>query len=126
MRAIFIGYRRDDTEAQAGRLFQDLSEAIGADVDFMDVTAIERGIDFRKAICVVPGSRSLAARQRDGLQPLRADAELNRRTPRRPDGQPRMPASQRATASGAASISTTLRREVVPRATRTARLGRPS
>lgn len=50
MRAIFISYRRDDTEGQAGRLFQDLSEAFGADMVFMDVTAIEPGIDFRKAI----------------------------------------------------------------------------
>ncbi|HUG25711.1 toll/interleukin-1 receptor domain-containing protein [Piscinibacter sp.] len=50
MRAIFISYRRDDTEGQAGRLFQDLSVAFGADMVFMDVTAIEPGIDFRKAI----------------------------------------------------------------------------
>lgn len=50
MRAIFISYRRDDTEGQAGRLFQDLSDAFGADMVFMDVTAIEPGIDFRKAI----------------------------------------------------------------------------
>jgi TIR domain len=50
MRAIFISYRRDDTEGYAGRLFQDLSEAFGAGTVFMDVTAIEPGIDFRKAI----------------------------------------------------------------------------
>jgi len=50
MRAIFISYRRDDTEGQAGRLFKDLSEAFGEDAVFMDVTAIQPGVDFRKAI----------------------------------------------------------------------------
>lgn len=50
MHAIFISYRRDDTEGQAGRLFQDLRSAFGAEMVFMDVTAIEPGLDFRKAI----------------------------------------------------------------------------
>ena len=42
MRAIFISYRRDDTEGQAGRLFQDLSDAFGSETVFMDVSGIER------------------------------------------------------------------------------------
>ena len=50
MRSIFISYRRDDTEGQAGRLFQDLREAFGADRVFMDVATIEPGVDFRRAI----------------------------------------------------------------------------
>ena len=50
MRAIFISYRRDDAEGQAGRLFDDLSHHFGADAVFMDVAAIEPGRDFRQAI----------------------------------------------------------------------------
>lgn len=50
MRSIFISYRRDDSEGQAGRLFQDLSDAFGSDTVFMDVSGIEPGIDFRRAI----------------------------------------------------------------------------
>ena len=50
MRAIFISYRRDDAEGQAGRLFDDLTEQFGSDTVFMDVAAIEPGRDFRRAI----------------------------------------------------------------------------
>ena len=50
MRAIFISYRRDDSEGEAGRLFDDLVRAYGEDSVFMDVTGIEPGLDFRKAI----------------------------------------------------------------------------
>jgi hypothetical protein len=49
-RAIFISYRRDDTEGEAGRLFDDLVRAFGEDSVFMDVAGINPGIDFRKAI----------------------------------------------------------------------------
>jgi TIR domain len=49
-RAIFISYRRDDTEGEAGRLFDDLVRAFGDDSVFMDVAGINPGIDFRKAI----------------------------------------------------------------------------
>ena len=48
--AIFISYRRDDTEGEAGRLFDDLTRAFGEDAVFMDVSAIQPGTDFRKAI----------------------------------------------------------------------------
>ena len=48
--AIFISYRRDDTEGEAGRLFDDLTRAFGSDAVFMDVAGIDPGIDFRKAI----------------------------------------------------------------------------
>ena len=50
MRAIFISYRRDDAEGEAGRLFSDLSKHFGEDRVFMDVVAIEPGRDFRKVI----------------------------------------------------------------------------
>ncbi len=50
MRAIFVSYRRDDSEGEAGRLFDDLVGQFGEDSVFMDVTAIEAGRDFRKVI----------------------------------------------------------------------------
>lgn len=50
MRAIFISYRRDDSEGQAGRLYDDLIRQFGERSVFMDVTAIEPGFDFRKVI----------------------------------------------------------------------------
>jgi hypothetical protein len=49
-RAIFISYRRDDTEGEAGRLFDDLTRSFGAASVFMDVDGINPGMDFRKAI----------------------------------------------------------------------------
>jgi TIR domain len=49
-RAIFISYRRDDTEGEAGRLFDDLVRKFGEDSVFMDVAGINPGVDFRKAI----------------------------------------------------------------------------
>lgn len=48
--AIFISYRRDDTEGETGRLFDDLTRAFGNDAVFMDVSGIDPGTDFRKAI----------------------------------------------------------------------------
>jgi hypothetical protein len=50
MRAIFISYRREDAEGQAGRLFDDLVAEFGEDSVFMDVFGIEPGRDFRRAI----------------------------------------------------------------------------
>jgi len=49
-RAIFISYRRDDSEGEAGRLYDDLVRAYGDDSVFMDVSAIAPGLDFRTAI----------------------------------------------------------------------------
>jgi hypothetical protein len=49
-RAIFISYRRDDTEGEAGRLYDDLARTFGEDSVFMDVAGINPGMDFRKAI----------------------------------------------------------------------------
>lgn len=50
MGAIFISYRREDSEGHAGRLFEDLREVFGAESVFMDVVGIEPGVDFRKTI----------------------------------------------------------------------------
>jgi hypothetical protein len=50
MRGIFISYRRDDAEGQAGRLFDDLSSHFGHDAVFMDVAGIKKGLDFRRII----------------------------------------------------------------------------
>jgi hypothetical protein len=50
MRAIFISYRRGDSEGESGRLFDDLVGRFGERAVFMDVAAIAPGRDFRKAI----------------------------------------------------------------------------
>ncbi len=49
-RAIFISYRRDDTEGEAGRLYDDLVRTFSENSVFMDVAGINPGMDFRKAI----------------------------------------------------------------------------
>jgi hypothetical protein len=48
--SIFISYRRDDSEGESGRLFDDLVRAFGNESVFMDVAGIAPGADFRKAI----------------------------------------------------------------------------
>lgn len=50
LRSIFINYRRNDSEGEAGRLFDDLTSHFSHNSVFMDVAAIEPGRDFRKAI----------------------------------------------------------------------------
>jgi TIR domain len=50
VRAIFISYRRHDSEGEAGRLFDDLVEQFDEKSVFMDVAAVTVGRDFRKAI----------------------------------------------------------------------------
>ena len=50
LRAIFVNYRRQDTEGESGHLFDDLVAQFGERSVFMDVAAIEVGRDFRKAI----------------------------------------------------------------------------
>lgn len=50
MRAIFISYRREDAEGQAGRLFDDLTKHFGENAVFMDVAGIAAGRDFRRVI----------------------------------------------------------------------------
>src|SRR5580700_5429561 len=48
--AIFISYRRSDSEGEAGRLFDELVYRFSERSVFMDVDAIKPGRDFRKAI----------------------------------------------------------------------------
>jgi hypothetical protein len=50
LHSIFISYRRDDSEGEAGRLADDLAHRFREDSVFMDVNAIQPGRDFRKAI----------------------------------------------------------------------------
>ena len=50
MSSIFLSYRREDSEGQAGRLYDDLVAVFGSDSVFMDVAAIQPGRDFRKSI----------------------------------------------------------------------------
>jgi TIR domain len=50
LHSIFISYRREDWEGEAGRLSDDLAESFNEDSVFMDVDAIQPGRDFRKAI----------------------------------------------------------------------------
>jgi hypothetical protein len=50
LRSVFINYRRNDTEGEAGRLFDELVQRFNPESVFMDVAAIEPGRDFRKAI----------------------------------------------------------------------------
>ncbi len=48
--SIFINYRRNDSEGEAGRLFDELTNQFSENSVFMDVSGIEPGRDFRKAI----------------------------------------------------------------------------
>jgi hypothetical protein len=50
VRSVFVSYRRKDSEGESGRLFDDLTSHFGSESVFMDVSAIEPGRDFRKAI----------------------------------------------------------------------------
>ena len=47
---VFISYRREETAAQAGRLYDRLSDRFGEDRVFMDIDSIAIGLDFTKAI----------------------------------------------------------------------------
>lgn len=47
---IFFNYRREDDPSAAGRLFDQLEQAFGADELFMDVDSIAPGLDFVKEL----------------------------------------------------------------------------
>jgi hypothetical protein len=53
---IFISYRRDDSKAYAGRLHDHLSDHFGSDQIFMDIQAIDAGVDFIEVIEQAVGS----------------------------------------------------------------------
>jgi len=50
MAGVFISYRREDSPGHAGRIFDRVRARFGAGVVFMDVTAIDAGVDFVDAI----------------------------------------------------------------------------
>ena len=76
MSGIFISYRREDSAAYAGRLYDRLSAHFGAEQVFMDVDDIPPGADFAShidakvgscdAMVVVIGKNWLTARNADG------------------------------------------------------------
>jgi TonB family protein len=78
--AIFISYRRDDSIANAGRLYDHLAAEFGRDRVFMDVDAIQPGEDFveviqRKvascdALVIVIGRQWLAVQNERGMRRL--------------------------------------------------------
>src|SRR5215813_14874679 len=73
---IFISYRRGDDQAAVGRLYDKLLQHFDREELFMDVEAIEPGVDFVKSLdeqlaaCIafiaVIGPRWLTARGNDG------------------------------------------------------------
>lgn len=85
---IFVSYRRDDSAGHTGRLFDKLTRRFGSRRVFMDVNAIQPGMDFRSAIDRALGSSSvvlavigrdwLEARDADGSQRLDSPTDLVR------------------------------------------------
>jgi len=73
---VFISYRRDETTAYAGRLYDTISEHVGEDRVFMDLdkipggvdfaVAIKRAIDSAQAMIVVIGPKWLTVKLRSG------------------------------------------------------------
>lgn len=88
MAGIFVSYRRSDSQGEAGRLFDDLVQHFGEQTVFMDVSAIEAGRDFRKAIeegvtkcgvlLVVIGPEWLDAKDERGARRLDDSADFVR------------------------------------------------
>ena len=88
MRAIFVSYRRNDSQGEAGRLFDDLVTHFGEQKVFMDVAGIEAGRDFRKAIeesvancgvlLVIMGPSWLTATNEEGIRRLDDPADFVR------------------------------------------------
>jgi hypothetical protein len=56
---IILNYRREDTSGHAGRLYDDLVDQFGRDQVFMDIDAIEPGVDFGEVIEHAVGSASV-------------------------------------------------------------------
>jgi hypothetical protein len=50
MGAVFVSYRREDSEGQARALSNELAQMIGKDSVFMDVDSIDLGRDFRQVL----------------------------------------------------------------------------
>lgn len=56
MDTVFISYRREESAGHAGRIYDRLREKFGKDRVFMDVSAIEPGVDFLESIDRAVGS----------------------------------------------------------------------
>ena len=56
MAGVFISYRREDSPGHAGRVFDALRARLGSDLVFMDVHAIDAGVDFVDALEHAVGS----------------------------------------------------------------------
>jgi hypothetical protein len=88
LRAIFVSYRRNDSQGEAGRVFFDLVTHFGEQKVFMDVAGIEAGRDFRKAIeesvancgvlLVIMGPSWLTATNEAGIRRLDDPADFVR------------------------------------------------
>jgi hypothetical protein len=88
MAGIFINYRRDDTPGVAGRLFDYLATKYSRGDLFMDVDAMQPGIDFAKqldtqvsqcrVLLAVIGPRWLEARDKGGTRRLDNDKDYVR------------------------------------------------
>jgi hypothetical protein len=50
MAGIFISYRREDSKAYAGRLYDDLVARLGPDRVFIDIDTLRPGVDFVKSL----------------------------------------------------------------------------
>lgn len=80
MPGVFISYRRDDSAAYAGRLFDILSAEFGPQNTFMDVddikggdkfsNVIDRNLDVSDALLAVIGSRWLSVTESNGMRRL--------------------------------------------------------
>jgi len=99
MKKVFISYRREDTQAMAGRLYDALEARLGTDRVFFDIDSIPLGTDFRKhvraaldhcgVLLVLIGARWLEGgrdgRRRlddpDDLVRVEVEAALERRIP---------------------------------------------
>jgi TIR domain len=85
---LFISYRRSDTAAFAGRLYDRFADHFGEDRVFIDVSSIEPGLDFRYAITaaissceivlVLIGPDWLSSSAEDGFRRLNDPADVVR------------------------------------------------
>ncbi|MFI5460112.1 MAG: toll/interleukin-1 receptor domain-containing protein [Isosphaerales bacterium] len=59
MSKIFLSYRRQDSAALAGRIYDRLCTHFGSDAVFMDIYSISFGVDFREQIDAAVGQCDL-------------------------------------------------------------------
>ncbi len=88
MGGIFISYRRDDSQAWAGRLYDALRRTFGPTRVFRDIDTLEAGVDYAEAIeqwlaksevvLVVIGPRWLPAADPNGRRRLDDPDDLTR------------------------------------------------